>query len=313
MVAYNTDSHAIPVVRSNGVLIAQVVPSGGLLSGTSTVMQLDAWNWEDAAYCPDKGVHLNWPRMSARTGRRARFMMSGGGGSFEDSFRELDKLFTDAAAYAEIDNPEKVNLRLAAIPGLFTGEQILYISASDAQGIKASVTWAKDKGVKEIVLVGATETAWLVKDFIKENNIPIILGTVQAMPEWEHSDSRMPFKLAKMFMDEGILVGITHSSGSSAYNLPFAAGHAAGYGLSKEDALKMITYNNAVILGIEDRTGSLEQGKDANIVVSSGDILDMMSNDVELAFIQGREIDLDNKHKMLYRRFQEKFRQVKDN
>ena len=233
--------------------------------------------------------------------------MGGGGASFDDSFKELDKLFTDAAAYSELENPEKVNLSLEAIQGLFTGDQILYISASDAQGIKASVSWAREKGVREIVLVNATETAWLVKDFIKENNIPLILGTVQAMPEWEHSDSRMPFKLAKLFLEEDIMVGITFPSGSSAYNLPFAAGQAVAYGLSREEALKMITFNNAVILGIEERTGSLEKGKDANIVVSGGDILDMMSNDVELAFIQGREIDLDNKHKMLYRRFQKKY------
>lgn len=309
LVAYNTDSHAIPVVRSNGVLIAQVVPSGGLLAGTSSVMQLDAWNWEDAAYDADNGVHLNWPRMTPRTGGRGGFRRGGGTtGTFDDSFKELNNLFTDAAAYSELEKPEKVNLRLEAIEGLFSGNQILYIAASDAQGIMASVTFAKEKGVKKIVLVNVTETAWMVKDFIKENKIPVILGTVQAMPEYEHSDSRLPFKLAKMFMDEGILTGITFPSGASAYNLPFAAGQAVGYGLSKEEALQMITLNNAKILGIEAKTGSLDIGKDANIVVSEGDILDMMSNDIVYAFIQGREIDLDNKHKMLYRRFQEKYK-----
>ena len=138
LVAYNTDSHAIPVVRSNGVLLAQVVPSGGLLSGTSSVMQLDAWNWEDAAYKTDNGVHLNWPRMSARAGRRSMYEMymgEGATGGFESSFKELDKLFTDAAAYAELDKPERVNLRLEAIEGLFTGDQILFISPSDFKGI----------------------------------------------------------------------------------------------------------------------------------------------------------------------------------
>jgi imidazolonepropionase-like amidohydrolase len=311
LVAYNTDSHAIPVVRSNGVLLAQVVPSGGLLSGTSSVMQLDAWNWEDAAYKTDNGVHLNWPRMSARAGRRSMYEMymgEGATGGFESSFKELDKLFTDAAAYAELDKPERVNLRLEAIEGLFTGDQILFISPSDVQGILASVKFAQEKGVKKLVLVNAGEDAFMVKDFIRENKIPVILSTVQAMPAHEHSDTRLPFKLAKMFMDEGITVGITFPSSDSGFNLPFAAGQAVAYGLTKEEALQMVSLNNAIILGIDDVTGSLEKGKDANILVSSGDLLDMMTNDVVHAFIQGRDIDLDNKHKMLYRRFQEKYK-----
>lgn len=308
LVAYNTDSHAIPVVRSNGVLLAQVVPSGGLLSGTSSVMQLDAWNWEDAAYAADKGVHLSWPRMTPRTGRGGMFARGGSTSSFEDSFNELDKLFTDAAAYAELDNPRKVNLRLEAIEGLFTGDQILYVETSDIQGILASINFAREKGVKKIVLVNANEGAWMVKDFLKEHNIPVVLSTIQAMPEYEHSDTRLPFKLAKMFNNEGITAGITFPSGASGYNLPFAAGQAVAYGLTKEEALQMITLNNAKILGIDDRAGTLEVGKDANILVSTGDILDMMTNDVVQAFIQGRDIDLDNKHKMLYRRFQEKYR-----
>ena len=291
-------------------MIAQVVPSGGLLSGTSSVMQLDAWNWEDAVVAADKGVHLSWPRMTARTGRGS-FGGSGRGGAtdnFDESYRELDKLFTDAKAYSAMAKPAKMNLRLEAVKGLFNGSQILYISASDAQGIMASINFAKEHGVEKTVLVGADETAWLVKDFLKENKIPVILGTVQAMPEFEHSDTRLPFKLAKMFMDEGILTGITFSSASSAYNLPFAAGQAVGYGLTREEALTMITLNNAKLLGVDDRLGSLEKGKDATLVVSEGDILDMMTNNVVLAFINGREIVLDDKHKMLYRRFQEKYK-----
>jgi len=312
LVAYNTDSHIIPVVRANGILLAQVVPSGGLLSGTSSVMQLDAWNWEDAAFKIDNGVHLNWPRISSRGGRGRQFAMFMGGGSttsFDQSLQELDQLFTDAAAYAELDKPEKTNLNLEAVKGLFTGEQTLYINVTEAKGIITSVNFAEEHGVKKTVLVGIGEDAWLVKDFIKEHNIPVILGSIFSMPSYEHSDTRLPFKLAKMFNDENILTGITFPGSASAFNLPFTAGQAVAYGLSKEDALKMITLNNARILGIDDRTGSLETGKDANIVVSSGDILDMMTNNIELAYINGRSIDLDNKFKMLYRRFQEKYKQ----
>jgi imidazolonepropionase-like amidohydrolase len=113
-----------------------------------------------------------------------------------------------------------------------------------------------------------------------------------------------------MFKKEGILVGLTYSK--QAYgNLPFAAGQTAAYGLTKEEALQTITLNNAKILGIDDKTGSLEVGKDANIVVSTGDILDMATNNIEYAFITGRSINLDNKHKQLYRRFQAKYESQK--
>lgn len=310
-VAYNTDSHVIPVVRSNGILMAQVTPSGGMLSGTSTVMQLDAWNWEDAVYAPDEGVHLNWPRMYALSGRRAVYARMMGGSSspsYEEDLVELTALFEDAASYAGIEKPEKTNQHLEAIKGLFDGSQALYIHTSEARGIIASVNFAREQGVKRIVLVGAGEQAWMVKDFIKENGIPVILEHIHSMPDYEHSDTRLPFKLAKMFNDEGIVTGISYSNQAYGYNLPFVAGQTVPYGVDKEDALAMVSLNNARILGIDDRTGSLETGKDANIVVSDGDLLDMLGNDVVMAFINGRSIDLDNKHKMLYRRFQEKYK-----
>jgi imidazolonepropionase-like amidohydrolase len=187
----------------------------------------------------------------------------------------------------------------------------LFISASEAKGIIAAVTFAKRYGVKKIVLAGADETAWAVKDFLKDNNIPVIVSNPLSLPKYDYSDIRLPFKLAAMFMKEGILTGITYSS--QAYgNLPFAAGQTVAYGLTKEEALQTVTLNNAKILGIDGKTGSLEPGKDANIVVSSGDLLDMAGNNVELAFITGRSISLDNKHKQLYRRFQAKYENIKE-
>jgi imidazolonepropionase-like amidohydrolase len=149
-----------------------------------------------------------------------------------------------------------------------------------------------------------------VKDFLKENSIPVIVANPLSLPEYDYSDVRLPFKLAAMFKKEGILVGLTYSS--QAYgNLPFAAGQTVAYGLTKEEALQTITLSNAKILGIDDITGSLEVGKDANIVVSTGDILDMSTNNVELAFITGRSISLDNKHKQLYNRFKTKYENMK--
>jgi hypothetical protein len=149
-----------------------------------------------------------------------------------------------------------------------------------------------------------------VKDFLKENDIPVLLDNPLSLPMYDYSDVRMPFKLASLFTREGILVGLTYSA--QAYgNLPFAAGETVAYGLTKEEALQTVTLNTAKILGIDDMTGSIEKGKDANIVVSTGDILDMKTNNIELAFITGRNISLDNKHKQLYRRFEAKYENMK--
>ncbi|MCX6320436.1 MAG: amidohydrolase family protein [Bacteroidia bacterium] len=315
IVAYNTDSHVIPVIRSNGILFAQIVPTGTLLPGTSSVVQLDAWNWEDAAYKIDNGIQLGWPRKSSFGGRRGGggdFTMAAtaGTGTYDKNVESLEKIFSDAIAYAAVDKPEEVNLRLESLKGLFDGTKTLFISSTEPKGIIAAISFGKRYGVKKMVLVGADESAWAVKDFLKENNIPVLLSDPLSVPKYDYSDTRLPFKLAAMFKKEGILVGLTYSK--QAYgNLPFAAGQTVSYGLSKEEALQTVTLNSAKILGIDDKTGSLEVGKDANIVVSTGDILDMATNNIEYAFITGRNINLDNKHKQLYRRFQAKYENAK--
>lgn len=312
--AYNTDSHVIPVLRSNGILLVQIVPTGTLLPGTSSIVQLDAWNWEDAAYKIDNGIQLGWPRKSAAGGRRGGgdFAMSAaaGTGTYDKNVELLEKMFTDAVAYAAIEKPHDVNLRLESLKGLFDGTKTLFISTTEPKGIMAAVSFGKRYGVKKIVLSGADESAWAVKDFLKENNIPVLLADPLSVPKYDYSDTKLPFRLAAMFKKEGILVGLTYSKQSYG-NLPFAAGQTVAYGLTREEALQTVTLNSAKILGIDDKTGSLEVGKDANIVVSTGDILDMSTNNIEYAFINGRNINLDNKHKQLYRRFQAKYENMK--
>ena len=314
IVAYNTDSHVIPVIRSNGVLLAQIVPTGTLLPGTSSVVQLDAWNWKDAAYKIDNGIQMGWPRKATFGGRRGGGDIAApaatGPSAYDKNVEALEKIFTDAVAYVAVEKPENVNLRLESMRGLFNGTKILFISASEPKGIIAAISFAKRYGVKKIVLSGADESAWTAKDFLKENNIPVLLSDPLSLPKHDFSDTKLPFKLSAMFKNEGILVGLTYSS--QAYpNLPFSAGQTVAYGLTKEEALQTVTLNSAKILGIDDKTGSIEVGKDANIVVSTGDLLDMSTNNVELAFIMGRNINLDNKHKQLYRRFQAKYENLK--
>lgn len=302
VVAYNTDSEVIPVLRSNGILMAQVVPSGGLLPGASSVVQLDAWNWEDAIVVRDRVLHLNWPSKYGRSGR-GRFSTTGSNSGYDNQVRQIKKFFEDARAYAETDEHNPTNLKLAAVSGLFDRTKKLFISVSEPETIVESISYLKDIGVGDIVLVGADEDAWLVKEFLKERDIALILDTFHRMPKRNDLDVRIPFKLPAMFRKEGLLVAFSYSGDSGAMNYPFVAGSAVPYGLDREDALQMVTLDVARILGIEDTAGSLETGKEAYIVVSTDDLLDITTNNVIRAFIQGREINLDNRHKFLYRKY----------
>jgi len=307
IVAYNTDSKVIPTVRSNGILLAQPTPSGGIISGESSVVQMDAWNWEDAAYKTDIGIHLTWPivqvvrrRMAVTTGPQES--------PAEHAQKAIDglvKLFEEAKAYSELTKPEVVNVRLEAMRGLFTGTKKLFVNADGAKAIVQAVGFGKRFGLQEVI-VGGSES-YLVTDVLKENNVPVILRETQRLPDRDDDDVYLPYRLPKMLQDAGILYGLTGTGFWRQRNLPFEAGEAVGYGLTKEQALSMITLNNAKILGIDKTTGTLEPGKDANLFISTGDALDMLTLDVTKAFIQGRDINLDNLHKQLYKKFSDKY------
>lgn len=309
LVAYNTDSKVIPTIRTNGILLAQPTPGGGTLSGQSSVVQLDAWNWEDAAYKTDVGLHLIWPVARAVTRRRG--MPTPGTPQETPAERAqkaidgIEKLFADAKAYAEIGHPAVINVRLEAMKGLFNGSKKLFVNADGAKEILQAVAFAKRMGISAVI-VGGNES-YLVTDVLRENNVPVILKETQRLPDREEDDVYLPYKLPKMLQDAGVLYGLTGIGFWRQRNLPFEAGEAVGYGLTKEQAVSMITQNNAKILGIDKTTGTLEAGKDANLFISKGDALDMITIDVDAAFIQGRNINLDNQHKQLYRKFSGKY------
>jgi imidazolonepropionase-like amidohydrolase len=305
LIAYNTDSQIIPTVRSNGILLAQVAPRGGVISGSSSVMSLDAWNWEDAVMKEDDGIWLNWPSVYSRTGWWAEPGPVEKNKEYDTRVTEIKSFLGDAKAYAAVE-PESGNLKLQAMKGLFDGSSKLYIRADNAKEIVEAVKTAQQYGIKEIVVAGA-EDAWLVKDFLKGNNIPVLLSNLHRLPSRPEEDVDMPYKLPRMLTNEGILVGLLYDDLKSNRNLPFFAGTAAAYGLDKEEALKLITSNTAQIIGIDAFAGTLEQGKDATLFISEGDALDMRTNQLTHAFIQGRQVNLHNKQIQLYEKFKDKY------
>ncbi|MBL7791775.1 MAG: amidohydrolase family protein [Saprospiraceae bacterium] len=302
IIAYNTDSEVTPTVRSQGVLLAQITPQGGLVSGSSSVVQLDAWNWEDAAYATDIGLHLNWPArlsFSFFTGESTR------NERYEQQIRDIEQLMEEAAAYARQGQPAVKNLKLEAMRGLFSKEKKLYVSVNGARDITQTVLLGKKYGVS-VVIVGGRDS-WMLTDLLKENNVSVILGRTHSLPGRDDDDVDQPFKTPAMLHQAGVLFCISNDGFWQQRNLAFQAGHAVGYGLPYEAALSAITLNAAKILGIDKRAGTLETGKDATLFISEGDALDMRTSKVTRAFIQGRDIDLDNKQKVLYRKFKEKY------
>jgi imidazolonepropionase-like amidohydrolase len=305
-ISYSTDSELIPTFRFNGVLLAQVVPKGGIISGTSSVMQMDGWNWEDAALKMDDGIHLNFPNKTQYYwDYQTSSVKTRPNKNYDKIIQSLEDLFNDAQVY----DKTTPNLKLQAVQGLFDGTQNLYIHTGSAKGIITSVNFAKKMNVKKIVLVGADE-AESVKEFIKSNNIPVLLKDAHQLPNYSQSSVDEFYKLPASLTKAGIKVGISFSGGmnANARNLAFLAGNTVAYGLSKEEALQLITANAAEILGISERVGTLEVGKDATLFISKGDALDMRGNQLEKAWIQGKEINLEDAlQQRLYKKYKEKY------
>ena len=307
LVAYNTDSKVPATLRSNGVLMAQVTPQGGTISGSSSVVQLDAWNWEDAVIRADDAQHMTWPVLPRFRPGRSRSPMTSPEALQErrdQAVNELEAFFAEAKAYSE-NKPEVVNARLAAMKHLFDGSEKLFITANTQKDIVAAVNFAKKFKITPVI-VGGNE-AYLITDFLKDNNVSVVISQPHALPANNDDDVNMPYKNGAILANAGINVVVSIEGYWQQRNLPFMAGTVSAWGLDKEKALQTITLNTAKVLGIDKTAGSLEAGKDATLFISSGDALDMKSNEVVQAFIQGRDINLDNLHKQLNKKFSDKY------
>jgi len=309
IIAYNAESKAVESMRPNGVLVAQIAPNGGVISGSSSVVQLDAWNWEDAVIKYDQGLHINWPSpytfgrwwLGEERGLKAN-------NNYNKQVNDLKEFFDKSKANMNLD--KSMNLKSRSMKAIFEGESTVYLYADDEKEIVDGVLFLKKFGINKIVIVGASEAKNQL-DFIKENDIPVVVKQPYRFPQSVDSDPRETFMLAKKMIDKGILVSIDPSgapqSRVSIRNLPFYAGSFSSYGIDKEAALSMITLNPAKMLGIDSEFGTIEIGKSATLFISKGDALDIISNNVTHAFISGRNISLETHQTRLWRRYSNKY------
>jgi imidazolonepropionase-like amidohydrolase len=309
LMAYNSESRVTETVITNGILTAQITPRGGRISGSSSIVQLDAWTWKDAVLKENDGIHLNFPN-TFRTGRGAENGVIEVNKDYIKQIEEIVNFINTAKSYSST-TPKEKNLVLEAMKGLLDGTQTLFIHANDEKQIIDAVNVFKENGINKLVIVGGFE-AYKTTELLLKHNIPVLLRRVHDMPVNDDQDYDLPFKMAKILTDKGILVGLENSGEMermNTRNLPFLAGTCAAYGLDKEIALQLITSNTAKILGIDSFCGTLEEGKDATLFISEGDALDMRTNKLKETFIQGRIINFENHQSNLNKIYKSKYNQ----
>jgi imidazolonepropionase-like amidohydrolase len=278
-------------------------------------MQLDGWTWQDMTVCAPAAVHVTWPRMGPQRQRRVQRQ-----GDEEqqtpradEQLKGLDQAFADARAYLAAKQAQKKadhDARWEAMAPLLEGKVPLVVSADEVRQIRAAVAFARREKVKLVVLGGYD--APLCADLLKKYDVPVIVNGTHRLPLRPDSPYDEPFTVPNRLREAGVKFAITLShrfGGSDVRNLPYHAATAAAHGLPPDEALKAITLYPAQILGCADRVGSLEPGKDATLFVADGDILETPTH-VELAFVQGRQVDLTSKHTQLYDKYKEKYRRL---
>lgn len=307
LIAYNTDNIIVPTVKTNGVLYTQATPRGGVISGSSSIMALEGWNWEDAVLKPDDGIHLNFPRMVER-----KFTEEGvttaANKKHEEEMSRLHSFFSNAVAYCKTPVTGEKNIRFEAMRPVFNGKANLYVHADKAKDIVAAIAFVKKYNIQKTVLTGGRESYKVTRE-LREAGIPVMLNRVNDLPENVDDPVDLVYSLPYLLQKDSVLFCLQLEGDMEAMqsrNLPFNAGAAVAYGLSREQALSAITLNAAKILGIEDRLGSIEEGKLASLVVSEGDILDMRTNNVTHAWLAGKPVTLTNRQTELYLRYKTK-------
>ncbi|MFN3444203.1 MAG: amidohydrolase family protein [Bacteroidia bacterium] len=300
LIAYNTDSRVVPTAKFNGITYMQVVPQGGLVSGTSCVVKTEAMNWEDAVVNED-GIHMNWPEMNhySKDPKEQQKHLT-------EQQAKLVNLLAEAKQYQFKTVNDEINLRLQAMQGLFTQNKVLYVHANSAKGILEAIQFIKQHQPIKATLVTGSD-AHLVADEIKQSNIPVIVNLIHSLPNRNHHDVDQPFKTVAQLVNKGIIVSIGFSGSWESRNVMYTAGTCAAHGINPEQALQLITENAAKITGNQNQAGTIEVGKNATLLISDGDILDMKESTLTHAFINGEECNLENTQTELYKKYSKRY------
>jgi imidazolonepropionase-like amidohydrolase len=309
LIAYNTDNKIVPTVKTNGVLYTQCTPRGGLISGSSSILALEGWNWEDAVLKVDDGIHINFPKVIERKFSEEGDVSSNPNKKYNEEILLLNRFFSDAMAYCNTPSPAEKNIRFEAMRAVLQGSANLYLHADKAKDIISAINFSVKNNIKKPVIVGGKES-YKVTSELKKHKIPVMLNRVFDLPDSPDNNVDIVYSTPYLLQKDSILFCLQLEGDMEAMqsrNLPFNAGATVPYGLTKEQALQSITWNAAKIIGIDNRLGTIEEGKISSIVVSEGDLLDMRTNNVMLAYIAGKPVTLTNQQTELYLKYKNKY------
>jgi imidazolonepropionase-like amidohydrolase len=312
--AVNPDSTLIPVTRSAGVLTACTMPLGGLVPGRAAVIRLAGWTWEEMAIEADAALCLNWPTLRPI---QAWWMTDSAQVQLDrtaDQLRAIADYFDAAEAYAAAraaDPATPADVRFEAMLPAMRGESQVFIRANELDQIRSAATFCVDRGLRGVIVGGADADA--CADLLVRHDIGVILTGTHRLPTNRHDGYDESFTLPARLEEAGVRWCLASNGGSfdtpHERNLPYHAAIAVAHGLDEEVALRSITRSAAELLGVGDRLGTLEVGKAATMFLADGDVLEVTTN-VSDAWIDGRTMILDDKHKQLDRKYRERYRQL---
>ncbi|MEY3438848.1 MAG: hypothetical protein RL265_1433 [Bacteroidota bacterium] len=310
-IAFNVESKVISTVRTNGVLLSQATPRGGDISGTSSILALDGWNWEDATILQDDGIHVNWPATVDGGGWWAEPSGKKRNENYDQQKQSLYQFFELAKTYSNIRKSEQNDQRLDAMVDCFNSTKRVYFHADELQQLLDIVDFSIHFKLPFSVIVGGYDSH-LLADKLKDSKIPVMLVRTHSLPENENEEDAvdLPYRLPFLLQKAGVSFCLQNSGDMetmNARNLPFQAGTAMAYGLTEEEAIRSISLSVCEIVGIDKNYGSIEEGKSATLFVSNGNALDMRTNQVSFALIRGKFMSTDNFQKDLYKKYSKKY------
>lgn len=322
-IAVNAESRHIGTTRSAGVLVAFSTPGGGVISGLSSAISLEGWTWEEMSMKGAAALNVNWPDPNARgRGGRGGGPPGGPGGrggaaapapkTYAEQVEEIRNYFADARAYRDAltsGQNVRTDTRYAAMIPALNGEIPVVVAAEGVAQMNDAITWAKQEGVKLVIRGG--RDAVKVAARLKSENVPVILTSTMSAPPRSDDGYDEAYTAPAELHKAGVKFAIAgEASALYSYRLPWDAGVAVAFGLPEEEALKAVTINAAEFMGVADKVGSLEVGKEATLLITTGTPLDMTSNVLQ-SYIQGREIDMNDIQKQFFKKYMEKINQTK--
>jgi imidazolonepropionase-like amidohydrolase len=308
VVAINPSSDHIPVTRGNGITTSLIYPGGGIIGGQAALVHLDGWTWEEMAVERNVTMQMRMPTLATTSFNpvfgAARRPFAETKRRYEERLKLMSDFFEQGRAYQRRKAAGGANFaldrRLEAMLPVLEGKQSLMIFAPRERAVRDALAFAAKEKVK-IVLAGVREAGSAVKE-IAERKIPVILGETLELPLDEDAAYDSPFTLPAEFHRAGVTIAFGTFSVQFARNLPFQVANAVGFGLPYEEALKAVTINAAKIWGVDDRIGSIEKGKWADLILTDGDPLEGRSQ-VKQMWIQGRPVSLETRHTKLYEQY----------